>query len=154
MKSLGFSLDDIKERLTSLETPADVANALTEQADDIRRKIEQLQASLSAIEQLKAEVLQMQTVNFKKYADIIVNLQMKNEFYPLIKRFDDDTLDHIRSKFDKESGLDFMDRFNRLSDEIVRLQKENVPVSYTHLYRTGRNAALPAVSKSPAVNRQ
>ncbi len=127
LKSLGFSLDDIKERLTSLETPADVANALTEQADDIRRKIEQLQASLSAIEQLKAEVLQMQTVNFKKYADIIVNLQMKNEFYPLIKHFDDDTLDHIRSQFDKESGLDFMDRFNRLSDEIVQLQKENVP---------------------------
>ena len=110
-----------------METPANVANALTEQADDIRKKIEQLQASLSAIEQLKAEVLQMQTVNFKKYADIIVNLQMKNEFYPLIKRFDDDTLDHIRSKFDKESGLDFMDRFNRLSDEIVQLQKENVP---------------------------
>ena len=127
LKSLGFSLVDIKERLTSLETPADVANALTEQADDIRRKIEQLQASLSAIEQLKAEVLQMQTVNFKKYADIIVNLQMKNEFYPLIKHFDDDTLDHIRSQFDKESGLDFMDRFNRLSDEIVQLQKENVP---------------------------
>ena len=71
LKSLGFSLDDIKERLISLETPTDVANALTDQADDIRQKIEQLQASLSAIEQLKAEVLQMQTVNFKKYADII-----------------------------------------------------------------------------------
>ena len=127
LKSLGFSLDDIKQRLISLETPADVANALTEQADDIRQKIEQLKASLSAIEQLKAEVLQMQTVNFNKYADIIVNLQMENDFYYLIKRFDDDTLDHIRSQFDKESGLDFMDRFNRLSDEIIQLQKENVP---------------------------
>ena len=127
LKSLGFSLDDIKERLISLETPADVANALTEQADDIRQKIEQLKVSLSAIEQLKAEVLQMQTVNFKKYADIIVNLQMENDSYYLIKRFDDDTLDHIRSQFDKESGLDFMDRFNRLSDEIIQLQKENVP---------------------------
>ena len=127
LKSLGFSLEDIKDRLISLETPADVANALTEQADDMRQKIEQLQASLSAIEQLKAEVLQMQTVNFKKYADIIVNLQMKNDSYYLIKRFDDDTLDHIRSQFDKESGLDFIDRFNRLSDEIVQLQKENVP---------------------------
>ena len=126
LKSLGFYLDDIKQRLISLETPADVANALTEQADDIRRKIEQLKASLSAIEQLKAEVLQMQTVNFKTYADIIVNLQMKNDSYYLIKRFDDDTLDHIRSQFDKESGLDFMERFNRLSDEIVQLQKENV----------------------------
>ena len=127
LKSLGFSLDDIKKRLISLETPADVANALTEQADDIRQKIEQLQASLSAIEQLKAEVLQMQTVSFKKYADIIVNLQMKNEFYPLIKRFYDDTLDHIRSRFDQESGLDFMDRFNRLSDEIVQLQQKDIP---------------------------
>lgn len=127
LKSLGFSLDDIKRHLISLETPADVANALTKQADDIQEKIAQLTASLTAIQQLKAEVLQMQTVNFKKYADIIVNLQMKNDSYYLIKRFDDDTLDHIRNRFDRESGLHFMDRFNRLSDEIVQLQKENVP---------------------------
>ncbi|EOS77290.1 hypothetical protein C817_03950 [Dorea sp. 5-2] len=127
LKFLGFSLDDIKKRLTSLDTPDDIANALTEQADDIRKEIERLTASLTAIEQFKKEVLQMQEVNFKKYADIIVNLQMKNEFFYLIKRFDDDTLDHIRNRFDKESGLDFMDRFNRLSNEILRLQKDNVP---------------------------
>ena len=127
LKSLGFSLKDIKGRLNSLKTPDDVANALTEQADAIRINIKQLKDSLAAIEQLKTEVLQMQTVNFKKYADIIVNLQMKNESYSLIKRFDDDTLDRIRSRFDKKSGSDFMDRFNRLSDEIVELQKENVP---------------------------
>lgn len=127
LKSLGFSLDDIKQRLIPLETPADVANALTEQADDIRKKIKQLKDSLTAIEQLKAEVLQMRTVNFKKYADIIVNLQMKNEYYFLIKKFDDDMLDHIRSKFDQDSGFDFIDRFNRLSDEIMQLQRENVP---------------------------
>ena len=126
LKSLGFSLDDIKRRLISLETPADVATALTEQADSLREKIEQLTDSLTAIEQLKTEVLQMRTVNFKKYADIIVNLQIKNDSYYLIKRFDDDTLDHIRNQFDRESGLDFMDRFNCLSDEIVQLQKENV----------------------------
>lgn len=64
LKSLGFSLDDIKNRLIPLETPNDVATALTEQADSIREKIEQLTASLTAIEQLKKEVLQMQTVNF------------------------------------------------------------------------------------------
>ena len=69
----------------------------------------------------------MRTVNFKKYADIIVNLQMKNDSYYLIKRFDDDTLDHIRNQFDKEGGLNFMDRFNHLSDEIVQLQKESIP---------------------------
>ena len=127
LKSLGFSLKDIKGRLNSLKTPSEVANALTEQADAIRINIKQLKDSLAAIEQLKTEVLQMQTVNYKKYADIIVNLQMKNESYSLIKLFDDDTLDRIRSRFDKKSGSDFMDRFKRLSDEIVQLQKEKVP---------------------------
>lgn len=126
LKSLGFSLDDIKHRLIFLETPTDVAIALTEQADNIRRKIEQLTASLTAIEQLKTEILQMKTVDFKKYADIIVNLQMNNEYYWLIKKFDDDMLDYIRSKFNKESGLDFIDRFNSLTDEIIQLQKDEV----------------------------
>lgn len=77
LKSLGFSLKDIKGRLSSLKTPNDVANSLTEQADAIRKNIEQLKDSLVAIEKLKTEVLQIQTVNFKKYADIIVKLQMR-----------------------------------------------------------------------------
>ena len=127
LKSLGFSLKDIKGRLNSLKTPDEVADALTEQEDEIRQKIEQLKDSLLEIEQLKTEVLKMQTVNFKKYADIIVNLQMKNESYSLIKRFDDDTLDYIRSQFDKKSGFEFMNRLNNLSDEIVQLQEKNVP---------------------------
>ena len=55
----------------------DKEGLLSPSAESIRKKIEQLTASLTAIEQLKEEVLQMQAVNFKKYADIIVNLQMK-----------------------------------------------------------------------------
>ena len=101
LKSLGFTLGDIKERLISLDTPAGVADALTKQADNIRKTMEQLSASLTAIEHLREEVLQMQTVDFKKYADIIVNLQMNNKYYYLIKKFDEDTLEHIRCRFDK-----------------------------------------------------
>lgn len=127
LKSLGFSLEHIKQQLASLNTPADVAKALTEQANEIRKKIQQLSASLTAIEQLKTEVLQMQTVNFRKYADIIVNLQLKNDFYFLIKRFDDDTMDHIRRRFDLGSGFAFIEKFNRLSEELLRLQKNQVP---------------------------
>ena len=36
---------------------------------------------------------------------------MHNEYYWLIKHFDDDMLDHIRERFDQESGMDFMERF-------------------------------------------
>ena len=114
LKSLVFSL-------------ADVADALAAQAAAVREKIAVLTESLTAIETLRAEVLQMQTVDFKKYADIIVNLQMKNEFYWLIKHFDERTLDHIRSRFDKESGRAMLETFNRLQDETLRLQAAGEP---------------------------
>lgn len=127
LKSLGFSLDDIRKNLNSLDTPMDVADALKKQAAEIQGKIEALFESLTSIEKLKAEVLQMQSVDFKKYADIIVNLQMKNEYYYLIKCFDDKTLDYIRSRFDKEHGSHFLNRFNCLIDEIHQLQQANVP---------------------------
>lgn len=126
LKSLGFSLDDIKNRLVSLDTPADVAGALTDQAAAIRKKMETLAESLKAIETLKAEVLKMQTVDFKKYADIIVNLQMKNDYYWMIRHFDDQTLDHIRSRFDKDSGLAAMETFKRLQNEAIQFQKDGV----------------------------
>lgn len=127
LKSLGFSLEDIRERLISLNTPEEVAKALTEQADMLRAKIKQWEEALRAIEALRGEVMQMKTVNLKKYADIIVNLQMKNEYYFLIKHFDDETLEHIRKKFDAESGKAFIRRFTLLSDRILALQQANVP---------------------------
>ncbi len=127
LKSLGFSLDDIKNHLISLDTPDDVANVLTEQAAAIRKKIESLSKSLTEIEKLRKEVLQMKTVDFKKYADIIINLQMKNEFYWIIKHFDDKTLNHFRNHFDKNSGLIMMETITRLHDKAIQLEKIGVP---------------------------
>ena len=126
LKSLGFSLDDIRNRLIPLNTPEEVADMLTHQGAVIREKIDQLTNALEAVEALKQEVLQMQSVDFKKYADIIVNLQMKNEYYWLIKHFDDDTLDHIRRRFDKESGIAFMERFEDLNKRILRLKENGI----------------------------
>ncbi|MBD5151119.1 MAG: MerR family transcriptional regulator [Oscillibacter sp.] len=126
LKHLGFSLNDIRERLIPLDAPGDVAQILSEQAAVIRKKIADLTESLSEIEALRTEVLEMQAVDFKKYADIIVNLEMKNDFYWLIKHFDSETLDHIRSRFDRESGMAFLQRFLHLQDEAIRLQADGV----------------------------
>lgn len=126
LKSLGFSLDDIRNRLIPLNTPEEVADMLTHQGAVIREKIDQLTDALEAVEALKQEALQMQSVDFKKYADIIVNLRMKNEYYWLIKHFDDDTLDHIRRRFDKESGIAFMERFEDLNEQILWLKEKGI----------------------------
>ena len=126
MKYLGFSLYDIKNRIIHLETPADVAAALTEQADNISEKITVLSDALRAIEALKEEVLQMQSVNFGRYADIIVNLQNRNEMYGLIKHFDDEMLDHVRNRFDSHSSIEINDTVSRLFDEAIQLKDDRV----------------------------
>lgn len=124
LKSLGFSLEEIKNKLIPLQTPEEVASALSEQAAVLREKIAGLTQSLRDTEALQAEVLQMQTVDFKKYADIIVNLQMNNANYRLIKYFSEKTLDHIRSRFTKESGLAFIRRFGVLQQTAVSLLEQ------------------------------
>jgi DNA-binding transcriptional MerR regulator len=127
MKYLGFSLDDIKTRLISLETSGEVAAALEEQVAEIRRKIAALSDALAATEKLREETLKMDSVNWNKYADIVVNLQMKNDFYGFIKHFDDDMLDNIRSRFDIESGMAALDTFRGLASEIKKLQENLIP---------------------------
>ena len=122
LKHLGFSLDDIRDRLIPLDTPAGVAQVLSEQAAVVREKIASLTESLSRIEALKVEVLEMQSVDFKKYADIIINLEMKNDFYLLIKHFDSETLDHIRSRFDKESSITFLQKFLQECDAALLIK--------------------------------
>lgn len=99
LKSLGFSLDEIKNHLLPLETPEDVAVILDEQARVIKSQVKELKASLKATELLKEEVLQMQSVDFSKYADIISSIRKNNESYWMIKHFDEKFLDHVRKRF-------------------------------------------------------
>lgn len=127
LKSLGFSLDEIENNLVSLDTPNQVIDVLNKQATLIKDKITKLEKTLTAIETLKTEVLQMKTVDFKKYADIIVNLQMDNEYYWLIKHFDNETLEHIRQQFDKDSGQEFIQRFHQLNEDILELKAKHLP---------------------------
>lgn len=126
LKHLGFSLGDIKNRLIPLDTPEAVAKVLDEQATALREKLEDLTEALRELTALRTEVLQMKTVDFKKYADIIVNLQMKNDFYWLIKHFDEPMLDHIRSQFDQRSGTDFLQTFLTLQDRAIALGRSGV----------------------------
>lgn len=135
LKSLGFSLEDIKERIIPLDTPNDVANALAEQANAVKKQLESLTATLGEIEALRNEVLQMQTVDFKKYADIITNLQMKNENYWLIKYFDDKMLEHARNNLDKESALEITEIYTRLRNEAVELQNAGISPDSTKGYK-------------------
>lgn len=127
LKFLGFSLDDIKNKLIALDTPQKVAEALSKQAQIIEENIANLAEALSAIEALKDEVIQMNRVDFNKYADIIKLLQMKNKNYWVIKLFDDKMLSHIQTRFTEETGKVLFAKWQSLCEKAVKLVNEGEP---------------------------
>ncbi|MFV0401037.1 MAG: MerR family transcriptional regulator [Oscillospiraceae bacterium] len=125
MKYLGFSLEDIKTHLPSIEPPEDVATILSEQANSIRAKISSLTDVLDATEKLKAEVSQMKTVDWEKYSDILVLLQSKHEFYWAIKYLGDKFLDRAHS-IDRQGQESIVNAQKRLLENAGVLQKKGV----------------------------
>ncbi len=126
LKSLGFSIDEIKNRLITIDTPQKAIAVLTEQSNSIQSQIDILTQSLQVINLLKSEIEQMQTVDFSKYADIIVNLQMGNKCYGLIKYFDENMLDYCHKKFNKETGTTFINKFNMVMNKIEHCMKNGI----------------------------
>lgn len=126
LKSLGFSFDEIRNRIISIDTPQKAIAALSEQSNSIQAQIDILTQSLQAINLLKSEIEKMQTVDFSKYADIILNLQMGNKYYGLIKYFDEDMLDYCHKKFDKDTGVIFINKFNEILSEIENCVKSGI----------------------------
>jgi DNA-binding transcriptional MerR regulator len=129
MKFLGFSLDQIKNNLISLDTPQEVIHILSKQAEVVRKQIEDLTSALSAIEALQGEISQMQIVNFDRYADIIALLRLKNEGYWVLKYFDNKFITHIKDRFtDKpQLGNALYKDWDRLGDETVFLKSQEEP---------------------------
>ena len=126
LKYLGFSLDEIKGKLFSLDDPIKVAEILKNQSEIIRKQIENLKSALTITEALRDEVFQIKTVDFTKYADIISLLKQQNENYWVIKLFDDKLSSHVRERFkdNKEEGLKLFEKYSNILDKSVLLKKE------------------------------
>ena len=127
LKQLGFGLAEIKKRLSSLETPQGIVSTLSEHAKEVRVKIEELTETLRITEQMKREVSQMDSADYMKLFAILVNLQIKNEHYWMVKHFDDETLEFFKSNgMTKEAAATFNSNLNRLFTEAVDLHKEGI----------------------------
>ncbi len=127
LKALGFSLKEINKQLCYLNNPVEFAKMLEDQEEKLSGKIEELKVAQETVIALKKEALLMDEVDYKKYADIIFNYQSGNEYYMLIKYFDEELLDHIRNRFSEVEGRMFIAEFMEVNDTIYSLAKSGVP---------------------------
>ena len=127
MKQLGFTLKEIKSRLPSFDSPAEVIDALSAHATSIRGKIEALSKSLNEIEALKEEVAQINSVDFLKFTAILMNLQLKNRFYRAVKHFDDDLIMSMGERMTIEEAETLQGKINSCFEQLAKLKSKGVP---------------------------
>ncbi len=125
LKSIDFSLKQIKRELSSLGSHKEFAEILLKQEKAMEEKLENLKKSYNTVKLLRQEVLMIDKVDFEMYADIIINLQMGNDFYWLIKHFDNEMLDYLRSKFDSKTGMKFIEDYNAISEKVHDFYEED-----------------------------
>lgn len=125
-KYLGFSLVEIKTKLFNLDTPQEVAAILNQQKSVIQEQIANLSEALEATIALSREVQEMNTVDFKKYAEIIELLRLGNKEYWVWKHFDNTITDHIKERFgdDPEAGLRIFSTYQEVLDKLYVLKKQ------------------------------
>ncbi|WP_123052804.1 MerR family transcriptional regulator [Clostridium sp. JN-1] len=127
-KYLGFSLEDIKDKLISLDNPDDVVKMLNSQEQSLKSQIEKLTEAISAVQSLRDEVSLIHEVDFNKYADIITLIRKNNEGYWVVKFFDDTLMTHIKDRFTNQPdcGLALFKKWKSMCDEIVLLSEQKI----------------------------
>jgi DNA-binding transcriptional MerR regulator len=126
MKDLGFSLADIKGKLSDLSSPQCMVQILQEQSAFVETKIESLQEQKRIIDFLSEEVSKMQKVDFRRCADIIFCLKSGNEFCFAITHMDDSSLNHLRGSFDTERGREINAQLGQIQIEVLQMIDEGV----------------------------
>lgn len=128
-KYLGFSLEEIKNHILPLSTPEEVGKILEYQRKVIEERIENLQEALDAVDALHGEVMSINQVDFKKYAEIIELLRLGNRSYWVWKLFDDTLSEHVKDRFSEnpESAEKLMETYLSLLDQTLLLKNQQVP---------------------------
>ena len=103
MKYLGFSLEEIKAKLPSIDSPETAAAALEQQAAEIRHELKVLTETLEGIETLTAEIVQTQKVDWQRYADMMLLIRKKDLSFHVVKDFSDKVYQQVKGLDKKEA---------------------------------------------------
>lgn len=92
LKSLGFSLEEIKDKILDLKTSSDLKEALSQQRDVLTAQIENLNHTVKMLDTAIAETENGKTVNMDRLIMIMESIKRGNPYTFVVRYFDDDQL--------------------------------------------------------------
>lgn len=117
LKSLGFSLEEIKEKMGKMSSPSDFENAFLQQRKIISDQIENLNEIVKMLDTAVGEIQSGHEVNMDRLLAIMESMRQGNPFAFVIKYFDHDQLKSVVPQiFDKSNVIDFEGIFEKFEE--------------------------------------
>jgi hypothetical protein len=102
---MGLSLNEIRDRLSPVESQEDIYNLLGKQALIIKERISKEKKLLESIDMLRRDIDTSNSVNWAKYAQILSLINENNENYWVLKFLDEGILSKMTEIHEEDKEL-------------------------------------------------
>jgi len=125
LKSFGFSLSEIRDRLLRTDSPGEIAQLFSRQRDILREQIENLQEVVGMLDNTISEIDMNGDLGTEKLVAIMGMMKQKNPYSFIFRYFDTDDMKSILNKFNEVTETDaYAAEWADISAEMVSLYQK------------------------------
>ncbi|EGD47008.1 transcriptional regulator, MerR family [Ruminiclostridium papyrosolvens DSM 2782] len=130
LKSLGFSLVEIRDRLLSNECPEELERILTQQRDILSSQIAYLQNIENIMEKAIVEIKSDGKIGIDKFVTIMQLMSQRNPYAFMLRYFGNEQVKYILERFDTSArATDFARNCEKIFTKMIDLyRKEYDPI--------------------------
>lgn len=132
LKSFGFSLEEIRDRLLHVESAAEFERILTRQRQGLLEQISHLQQVAEAMNEVISEIRASGDIEIDRFVAIMALMRQGNTPSFILRYFTNDQVKHLINRFDNSAD----------AEEFTR-QYESMFAEMMELYRTDVDPAGP-----------
>lgn len=128
LKTLGFSLEEIREQLLPTHSVRDLSEIFQKQKNILHEQQHRLERSLHILDQILLEISEGIHFDLDHVFAVVGAIQQNNPYAFMIRHMNQDDLRHYSQKVEddnKPQGLDI--RIKGMTEELLRLKSKNIP---------------------------
>jgi len=115
LKSLGFSLDDIRNYLSDSSSTANLTKIFTQQREILQHQMERMAEAVRQLDAVIEELESGQEMNFQRIVALMELMKQNNPYDFALKYIKDEQFARLSQRFENSAGADeFMKQANEL----------------------------------------
>ena len=125
LKSFGFPLEEISNKILNYKTSADLEKIFTEQSKIMHEQINNMNKTVNMLDIIIEEIRTGKSINFERLIAIIESMSQGNPYTFFIRYFGDEQLNSVAKRFSlKEESQKYIESMNELFTQLNTLYKK------------------------------